>query len=293
MQYNILVTGADGQLGTSLRKIHAGYPDYRIFFTDVGELDITDAGAVEKFVNREKIGCIINAAAYTAVDKAEEEPGKANLINGDAVAVLARAVKQTGGLLIHISTDYVFDGTATKPYKEEDPVSPQSVYGANCPQGYQCEPYHAVFQCLPRTAWLCSVYGKNFVKTIIKLAGERSELNVVNDQWGSPTFTEDLAQAILKIIISKPEDKGVRIYHYSSEGKLNWYIFAVEIVNMSGLTCRINPVSTGAYPTKAKRPAYSVLDKSKIKRDFGVEVPDWKTSLQKLINQLKDKRSDD
>jgi dTDP-4-dehydrorhamnose reductase len=290
---NILITGSKGQLGSEFRTLAGNYPEHNFDFTDIEELDLTDFEAVREYFRNHHFDYCVNCAGYTAVDQAEDEPDKAFLLNADAVGNLAKVCKDNGVRLIHISTDYVFDGTATKPYKEEDPLSPQSVYGASKLKGEQLIAANTDDAFIIRTAWLCSVYGKNFVKTIIKLAGERSELNVVNDQWGSPTFTEDLARAILKIIISKPEDKGVRIYHYSSEGKLNWYIFAVEIVKMSGLTCRINPVSTGAYPTKAKRPAYSVLDKSKIKRDFGVEVPDWKTSLQKLINQLKDKRSDD
>jgi len=288
MQYNILVTGADGQLGTSLRKIHAGYPDYRIFFTDVGELDITDAGAVEKFVNREKIGCIINAAAYTAVDKAEEEPDKANLINGDAVAVLARAVKQTGGLLIHISTDYVFDGTSHTPLTEEDSCNPQGVYAKSKHAGEEeiirINPKGAI---IIRTSWIYSSFGQNFVHTMLRLGKEKDVLNVVSDQIGTPTYARDLAHAILSILAKKPIlSKYVEIYHYSNEGLCSWYDFAQAIFEISNVNCKVSPISTKEYPTPAKRPLYSVLNKSKIINTYDLKIPYWKDSLKSCITLL-------
>ena len=283
---NILITGSKGQLGSEFQALAKDYPEHRFDFTDIEELDLTDFNSVPHYFQKHHFDYCVNCAGYTAVDQAEDEQDRAFLLNADAVGNLAKVCMDNGVRLIHISTDYVFDGTATTPYKEEDPISPQSVYGASKLKGEQLVAENAQDTVIIRTAWLCSVYGKNFVKTIVKLAGERPELSVVDDQWGSPTFTEDLAKAILKIIGSGQKITGNKIYHYSSEGKINWYLFAREIVRMAGLACTINPVPSNAYPTKAKRPAYSVLDKSKIKRDFGVEVPDWKTSLQKLINQL-------
>ncbi len=290
---NILITGSKGQLGSEFRTLAERYPAHRFDFTDVEELDLTDFNAVRQYIQDHHFDYCVNCAGYTAVDQAEDEPEKAFLLNADAVGHLAKVCSQNGARLIHISTDYVFDGNASKPYKEHDSVSPQSVYGSSKLKGEQLVAENTKDAIIIRTSWLCSRYGKNFVKTIMKLAAEKAELNVVNDQWGSPTFTEDLASAIMSIIDSGYALKVNEIYHYSSEGETNWYLFAKEIVTLSGLTCRIHPVPTTAYPTKAKRPAYSVLDKSKIKRDFGLAIPDWKTSLKKLVNQLKDKRPDD
>lgn len=281
---NILVTGANGQLGSELRKIGFSALD-EVFYTDVAELDITDYAAVEKFVKDKEIDTIINCAAYTAVDKAEEEPQLAAKINTEAVANLARAAAKEGCLLIHISTDYVFDGTGTKPYTEKDKPCPVSVYGKTKLAGEEAILKSRCFHIIIRTAWLYSSFGNNFVKTILRLAAERPEISVVSDQVGSPTYAGDLAAAIVGIMDSEERIEHEGIYHYSNEGVCSWYDFAAEIVRLSGKECRVKPVTTAEYPTKTQRPAYSVLDKSKIKKTFGIEIPEWKDALAKMMNE--------
>lgn len=281
---NILVTGANGQLGSELRKIGFSALD-EVFYTDVAELDITDYAAVEKFVKDKEIDTIINCAAYTAVDKAEEEPQLAAKINTEAVTNLARAAAKEGCLLIHISTDYVFDGTGTKPYSEKDKPCPVSVYGKTKLAGEEAILKSRCFHIIIRTAWLYSSFGNNFVKTILRLAAERPEINVVSDQVGSPTYAGDLAAAIVAIMYNEERIEHEGIYHYSNEGVCSWYDFAAEIVRLSGKECRVKPVTTAEYPTKTQRPAYSVLDKSKIKKTFGIEIPEWKDALAKMMNE--------
>lgn len=281
---NILVTGANGQLGSELRKIGFSALD-EVFYTDVAELDITDYAAVEKFVKDKEIDTIINCAAYTAVDKAEEEPQLAAKINTEAVTNLARAAAKEGCLLIHISTDYVFDGTGTKPYSEKDKPCPVSVYGKTKLAGEEAILKSRCFHIIIRTAWLYSSFGNNFVKTILRLAAERPEINVVSDQVGSPTYAGDLAAAIVAIMDNEERIEHEGIYHYSNEGVCSWYDFAAEIVRLSGKECRVKPVTTAEYPTKTQRPAYSVLDKSKIKKTFGIEIPAWKDALAKMMNE--------
>lgn len=281
---NILVTGANGQLGSELRKTGFSALD-EVFYTDVAELDITDYAAVERFVKDKEIDTIINCAAYTAVDKAEEEPQLAAKINTEAVANLARAAAKEGCLLIHISTDYVFDGTGTKPYSEKDKPCPVSVYGKTKLAGEEAILKSRCFHIIIRTAWLYSSFGNNFVKTILRLASERTEINVVSDQVGSPTYAGDLAAAIVAIMDNEERIEHEGIYHYSNEGVCSWYDFAAEIVRLSGKECRVKPVTTAEYPTKTQRPAYSVLDKSKIKKTFGIEIPAWKDALAKMMNE--------
>lgn len=279
---NILVTGANGQLGSELQKTGFTVLD-EVFYTDVAELDITDYSAVERFIKEKEIDTIINCAAYTAVDKAEEEPELAAKINTQAVANLAKAAAKEDCLLIHISTDYVFDGTATKPYTEKDKTCPVSVYGETKLAGEEAILKSRCFYIIIRTAWLYSEYGNNFLKTILRLAAERPEINVVNDQIGTPTYAEDLARAIVKIMENDERAEYEGIYHYSNDGVCSWYDFATEIVKRSGLDCKVNPVTTAEYPTRTKRPAYSVLDKTKIKHIFEVEVPDWKDALERCM----------
>lgn len=254
-----------------------------IFYTDVEELDITDLKAVISFIERHDIDTIINCAAYTAVDRAEEDREKATKVNRDAVANLAKAATKLGCLLIHISTDYVFDGNHDVPYTEKDPVNPQTVYGQTKLEGEQAIKSSGCMYLIIRTAWLYSGFGNNFVKTMLRLADERKEINVVNDQWGTPTYAGDLADAIIRILERNelPELEG--IYHYTNEGVCNWYDFAKEIIELSGKHCIVRPISTEQYPTKAKRPAYSVLDKTKIKKVFDLEIPDWKDALKRLF----------
>ena len=282
---NILVTGANGQLGSELRKIGFTALD-EVFFTDVAELDITSYEAVARFVEEHEIDTIINCAAYTAVDKAEEEPELAAKINTEAVANLAKVANKQDCLLIHVSTDYVFDGTGEKPYSEKNSPCPVSVYGKTKLAGEEAIKKSRCLYIIIRTAWLYSTFGNNFVKTILRLAGERSEINVVSDQVGSPTYAEDLARAIVTIM--ENDDRGMfeGIYNFSDEGVCSWYDFASEIVRISGLPCRVKPVTTAEYPTKTQRPAYSVLDKTKIKNTFGVAVPRWQDSLAACMKEL-------
>lgn len=283
---NILVTGANGQLGSELRKVGFTALD-EVFFTDVTELDITDYPAVEHFVKEHEIDTIINCAAYTAVDRAEEEPELAEKINAQAVVNLARAAKKEDCLLIHISTDYVFDGTGTKPYTEKDKPCPVSVYGKTKLAGEEAILKSGCFYIIIRTAWLYSTFGNNFVKTMLRLASERTELNVVADQLGTPTYAADLARAIVKIMDHDDRADLEGVYHFTNDGICSWYDFATEIVRLSGKECQVNAVTTAEYPTKTKRPAYSVLDKTKIKKMFEVEVPEWKEALGRCWKELE------
>jgi dTDP-4-dehydrorhamnose reductase len=260
---NILITGANGQLGSELRKIGFSPLD-EVFFTDVAELDITDYTAIEKFIQVHEVDTIINCAAYTAVDRAEDEPGPAAEINTQAVANLAKAAQKEDCLLIHISTDYVFDGTATTPYTEKIKTCPVSVYGKTKLAGEEAIIRSGCFYIIIRTAWLYSAF----------------------DQIGTPTYAEDLAKAIVKIMANDDRVEHEGIYHYSNAGVCSWYDFAVEIVRLSGLNCRVNPVTTAEYPTKTHRPAYSVLDKTKIKHTFGVEVPEWQEALRRMMGEI-------
>jgi len=281
----ILVTGANGQLGNSIRRLAAGYPQYAFVFTDVDTLDICDAQAVNAFVKEKQVDYIINCAAYTAVDKAEDDEALCLRINRDAVRNLGEAARMAGARVIHVSTDYVFDGTNHLPYVETDNTCPASVYGRTKLAGEQALQEVCPDAVIIRTAWLYSEFGNNFVKTICRLAKEKEEVNVVDDQWGTPTYAGDLADAIIKMLENDelPEHEG--IYHYTNEGSCSWYEFAKEIVSLSGESCRVNPISTDQYPVKAKRPIYSVLDKAKIKREFEIEIPEWKEALLRCMNK--------
>lgn len=283
---NILVTGANGQLGSELRKIGFTALD-EVFFTDVAELDITSYEAVNDFVAKNEIDTIVNCAAYTAVDRAEDEREMAAMINTEAVSNLAKVAYKQDCLLVHVSTDYVFDGSGCEPYTEKSKTNPNSVYGMTKLEGEQLiERSHCMYVII-RTAWLYSTFGSNFVKTIRKCAAEKGELNVVADQVGTPTYAEDLARAIVQIIGDDCVAEKGGIYHFSNEGVCSWYDFAKEIVRLSDIKCEVHPVTTEQYPTKAKRPAYSVLDKTKIKREFEVEVPQWKDALGRCVEGMK------
>lgn len=283
---NILVTGANGQLGSELRKMGFTHLD-EVYFTDVEELDITDYTAIEHFVKEHEIDTIINCAAYTSVDKAEEVPELAAKINTEAVANLAKVAAREDCLLIHVSTDYVFDGNGSVPYTEKDKPCPTSVYGRTKLAGEQAILKSGCFHIIIRTAWLYSTFGNNFVKTILRLAGERPEIMVVADQIGTPTYAEDLARAIVAIMGSEERIEHEGIYHFSNEGVCSWYDFAREIVRLSGRECKVVPVTTAEYPTKTQRPAYSVLDKTKIRDTFGIEVPEWKNALERMMESNK------
>ncbi len=276
MNDKILITGSNGQLGTEMHRL---LPDAICADKDV--LDITDFEAVRRFVNQRRIGTIINCAAYTAVDRAEDEPETAYKLNADAPANLAK----TGCKIIHISTDYVFDGTGHKPLRTNDKAKPISVYGKTKLAGENNVLEHAQTAIIIRTAWLYSAQGNNFVKTMLKLGKQRQSLSVVWDQIGSPTSAIDLAKAIVCILpqISK-ENSG--IYHYTNEGVCSWYDFALEIMEQSHLNCRIVPIPSAEYPTRAKRPLYGVLDKTKIKQTFNLEIPHWKESLKQCLKQF-------
>lgn len=280
---NILVTGGDGQLGSELRAIISKYEDYNILFTDVFDLDITNHQEVTEFIKIYSIKTIINCAAYTAVDKAEEEFDLANEINHLAVANFAQIAKEKRIKLIHISTDYVFDGNNHKPYVEVDIPNPQTVYGKTKLAGENAiltiNPKNTI---IIRTSWVYSIYGNNFVKTMLHLAKERDEISVVSDQIGSPTNAADLAQAILTIL-PKINNKNVELFHYSNEGVCSWFDFANAIFMLSHLEIKVNPIATHKYPTPAKRPHYSVLSKNKIKEAYQIEIPFWKDSLSNLI----------
>lgn len=283
---NILVTGANGQLGNEMRALSAENPQYTYFFTDVQELDICNEEAVQAYVNDNEIDIIVNCAAYTAVDNAEDHPELCDRLNNIAPGYLARAAQGRGAAMIQVSTDYVFDGTAHTPYTEEEPTCPDSVYGSTKLAGEQnvldcCERAMVI-----RTAWLYSIYGNNFVKTMIRLGKERESLGVIFDQIGTPTYANDLARAIYAAI-----NKGVvrGVYHFSNEGVCSWYDFTVAIHRLAGITsCKVKPLHTAEYPSKAARPPYSVLDKTKIKNTFDIEIPHWEESLKRCIALLND-----
>ena len=288
---NILVTGAYGQLGNEVRILSANYPEYNFMFTDVDSLDITDKDELIDFVTGNDIRYIINCAAYTAVDKAEDDSELCEKINATAVKNLGLAAAEAGAGIIHVSTDYVFDGTSCRPYTEDMPTKPCSVYGKTKLKGEK-----NLFKVCPnaiviRTAWLYSPFGNNFVKTMIKLGSERESLNVIFDQVGTPTYAEDLADAILKAMdqtIDTDHDKG-GIYHFSNEGVCSWYDFTIKIHEIAGIkTCKVNPIETKDYPTKAARPHYSVLNKSKIKQAFNITIPHWESSLKNCIKELSE-----
>ena len=281
---NILITGANGQLGNEMRVLSAEYPEYSYFFTDVEELNICNEQAVMDYVEDHQIHVIVNCAAYTAVDKAEEDVELCTKLNADAVGYLAKAAEAFGAEFIQISTDYVFDGTAHIPYQETEPTCPNSVYGSTKLAGEQNALTLCTCSMVIRTAWLYSTFGNNFVKTMIRLGRERDSLGVIFDQVGTPTYARDLARAIFAAI-----RQGVTpgIYHFSNEGVCSWYDFTKAIHRLAGITtCQVKPLHTSEYPTKAKRPHYSVLDKSKIKEVYHVEIPYWEASLKECIYQM-------
>jgi dTDP-4-dehydrorhamnose reductase len=287
MVKNILITGANGQLGNELKVLFHQYQSFNFFTSDVDTLDLCNKKEIEDFTGQNEIHYIVNCAAYTAVDKAEDEAELCYKINRDAVRNLAEAARGKAKI-IHISTDYVFDGTATTPYRETDKTYPQSVYGKSKEAGERVLLELAPESIIVRTAWLYSSFGNNFVKTMMRLGKERSSLNVVNDQIGTPTYASDLAKALLDIIVfsEKTQTFASGIYHYSNEGITTWFDFTKKIFQLTGIkNCQANPIPTSGYPTKATRPMYSVLDKTKIKKTFALTVPEWEDSLEKcLIN---------
>lgn len=289
MHINILVTGGNGQLGSELQRLAPKTnKKFKFIFTDVAELDITNSSAVNEFVKENEIKYIINCAAYTAVDRAEDDIDLCYKINRDAVKNLGEAANANGAKVIHISTDYVFDGTNSRAYTEDEAVCPQSVYGKSKAEGEAILMESCPESIIIRTAWLYSIYGNNFVKTMMRLGREKDTLNVVGDQTGTPTNARDLAQAIVAIIdfCERIEFKA-GIYHFSNEGVTTWYAFTKEIHRLKDIQCDVRPITTEEYPTKAKRPQYSVLNKLKIKDTFNLSILPWETSLKECLLEIE------
>ena len=286
---NILVTGSNGQVGSEIKELSTNYP-YTFYFTTRTDFDITNKENIRNFCNENNINVIINCAAYTAVDKAESDIENADLVNRKAVKKLSLVAKELNIKLIHISTDYVFDWKNHKPYIEEFQTNPQGVYGKTKLDGelelLNINPLNSI---IIRTSWVYSYYGNNFVKTMLRLGHDKKELGVIFDQVGTPTYAKDLALTILNII-PKIENSKVEIYNYSNEGVLSWYDFAKEIMKMAKLDCKINPIETFEYPTPAKRPHFSLLNKSKIKSRFNIEIPYWKDGLDDCLRRLGERR---
>lgn len=286
MSKNILITGSNGQLGSEIKQLSVT-SKHRFFFTDVAELDITDKSAVEGFIAENQIDIVINCAAYTNVDKAEDDFEVADKINHLAVKNLADICTQKNLFLVHISTDYVFDGTKNFPYVETDPPAPLGVYGRTKYDGEKAVINSGCEYLIIRTSWLYSSFGNNFVKTMRRLTAEKESLKVVFDQVGTPTYAGDLAEAILEIIETEKHQDNIGIYHFSNEGVCSWYDFAIEIRDLFGNVCDIQPCHSSEFPSKVTRPNFSVLDKTKIKETFGIKIPHWKTSLKTCTELLK------
>lgn len=281
---NILITGCNGQLGNEMQLLEKENPQHQYFNTDVAQLDITNPEAIEEFVNNNAIDIIVNCAAFTAVDKAESSQELCHLLNANAPEYLAAAVAKRGGYLVQVSTDYVFDGTNHTPYTEDEATCPNSVYGSTKLEGEKLAMAACANTMIIRTAWLYSTFGNNFVKTMIRLGQEKPELGVIFDQIGTPTYAGDLATAIMAAI-----NHGIvpGIYHFSNEGVISWYDFTKAIHRIAGITsCHVKPLHTAEYPTPAARPHYSVLDKTKIKQTYGIEIPYWEESLEKCVAKL-------
>ena len=287
--YNVLVTGSSGQVGNEIKAISSDY-SYNFFFTDRNNIDITSKDSIKEFCKTNNINVIINCAAYTAVDKAQSDEINADLINRKAVKKLALVSQELNIKLIHISTDYVFDGKNFKPYCEEFQTNPQSIYGKTKLDGENemrdINPKNSI---IIRTSWIYSYYGNNFVKTMLRLGKEKEELGVIFDQIGTPTYAKDLAKIILDIV-PQIDNQKVEIYNYSNEGVLSWYDFAKEIMKMAKLNCKINPIETYQYPTPAKQPHFSLLNKNKIKSTFNIEIPYWKDGLDDCLRRLGERR---
>jgi dTDP-4-dehydrorhamnose reductase len=282
----ILITGSKGQLGNEIRVLSEDYPDFDFDYTDIDELDITDPLKVGAYFKATKPQVIINCAAYTAVDKAELDEPTAYMINAKAVEILSKSSADIGALMIHISTDYVFDGKSYLPYIESDKINPQSAYGRSKLAGEDAVREYASKGIIFRTSWLYSAFGNNFVKTMIKYGNERDELKVVFDQVGTPTYARDLAKAILDIIPSALQHSGTDLFHYSNEGVASWYDFAKFVIDFKGINCIVKPILTREYPLPATRPFYSVLNKSKIKEMYNITIPYWSDSVKDCIKRL-------
>jgi dTDP-4-dehydrorhamnose reductase len=285
----VLITGSNGQLGSEIKELATNYKKLDFVFKDLPDLDICDFEVLQAFIIDHKINAVINCAAYTAVDKAEEDAEIAEHVNSIGVSNLVNALQTVNGKLIHISTDYVFDGNHFLPYKESDSVSPIGVYGETKREGELVVLNSDIEAIVIRTSWLYSAYGNNFVKTMLRLGNEKEKLNVIFDQVGTPTYAADLAEACLEILSkndAKINSKG-NVYHFSNEGVASWYDFAIAIMKMGTIECVVSPIETKEYPTLAKRPHYSILNKAKIKNDFGIKIPYWRDSLKDCIEKIK------
>ena len=280
----ILVTGANGQLGSEIKMLAPNYPHFNFIFTDIDDFPLDQSAVIQTNFNQLQPDIVINCAAYTAVDKAEQDTVLADAINHLAIATLARLCNESGAKLVHISTDYVFDGTSPIAYTEEDKPNPKSVYGLTKLAGETACLKNCPESIIIRTAWVYSEFGNNFVKTMLRLMSEKDTLNVVNDQVGSPTYAADLAQVILTILDSTKWVSGM--YHYSNAGEISWYDFAQDIKEIAQKTCEISGIPASSYPTPAQRPAYSLLDKSKIKAIYGIEPVDYKISLRIMMDKM-------
>jgi len=286
----VLITGSNGQLGSEIRHLVNKYSSFKFIFKDLPELDICDFELLNSFIQDNNIKAVINCAAYTAVDKAEEYPFLAKKVNSDGVHNIIKALQLVNGKLIHISTDYVFNGDHFLPYKESDPVSPIGVYGETKRLGELAVINSDIDSIVIRTSWLYSSYGNNFVKTMLRLGLGKENLRVIFDQVGTPTYARDLAKACLEILsgfTSANINKNGNLYHYSNEGVASWYDFAIAAMELASINCQVHPIQTKDYPTKAKRPQYSVLNKSKVKADFKIEIPYWRDSLKDCIKKIK------
>lgn len=281
----ILVTGANGQLGSEIKVLAVNYPNFDFVFTDIADFPLDKEQDIIANFNKIQPDIVINCAAYTAVDKAEQDQVTADAINHLAIATLASLCSQSGAKLVHVSTDYVFDGTSPVAYKEDDVPNPQSVYGVTKLAGEIACAQNCPKSIIIRTAWVYSEFGNNFVKTMLRLMTERDSLGVVNDQIGSPTYAADLAQVILTILSGNKWESG--IYHYSNQGEISWYDFALDIKEIAQKSCEVKGIPASSYPTPAERPAFSLLDKAKIKAVYGIEPADYKTSLKIMIARLE------
>lgn len=283
---NILVTGSNGQLGSEFQELAKEFSQYNFFFTDINDLDISDIEKTGKYLKTNKIEVIVNCAAFTAVDLAETQKPDAMLVNATGVKNLAQMAAKQNALLIHISTDYVFEGKNFRPYTENDTASPKTTYGKTKLDGEIEVIFNAKRALIIRTSWLYSSFGNNFVKTIVSKCASEEQINVVFDQIGNPTYAADLARAILEIIPRVPAKIRTEVYNYSNEGVASWYDFAQAIVDIRKSSCKITPILTKDFPTPALRPHYTVLNKSRIKKDFNIEIPHWRTSLEKCLAKL-------
>jgi len=286
----VLITGSNGQLGSEIKELENNYKKVDLIFKDLPGLDICNFNLLQLFIVENNINAVINCAAYTAVDKAEEETIIAKKVNYEGVLNIVNALKAVNGKLIHISTDYIFDGNHFLPYKESDPVSPIGVYGETKRAGELAVINSDLDSIVIRTSWLYSAYGNNFVKTMLRLGNEKEDLGVIFDQVGTPTYARDLAKTCLDILSGDSSvniSKNGNLYHFSNEGVTSWYDFAISIMELGGVNCKVKPIQTKDYPTLAKRPQYSVLNKSKIKTDFKIQIPYWKDSLKECINKIK------